>query len=77
MIDVNERMLAHVLGACGVEVELPMPRLPYDEAISRYGTDKPDLRFGLELVELTDVFRESRVQGLHGRDRRRRRRARR
>jgi len=59
VIDLNERLLAHVLGRCGVEVELPMRRLSYDEAISRYGTDKPDLRFGLELRELTDVFRES------------------
>jgi aspartyl-tRNA synthetase len=42
-----------------VEVELPMRRIPYDEAISRYGTDKPDLRFGLELRELTEVFRDS------------------
>jgi aspartyl-tRNA synthetase len=59
VIDLNERLLAHVLGRCGVEVELPMRRLSYDEAISRYGTDKPDLRFGLELRELTEVFRES------------------
>ena len=59
VIDLNERLLAHVLGRCGVEVSLPMRRLSYDEAISRYGTDKPDLRFGLELRELTDVFRES------------------
>src|SRR4029453_10598485 len=59
VIELNERLLAHVLGRCGVEVSLPMRRLSYDEAISRYGTDKPDLRFGLELRELTDVFRES------------------
>ncbi len=59
VIDLNERLLAHVLGRCGVEVELPMRRLPYDEAISRYGSDKPDLRFGLELKDLTEVFRGS------------------
>ncbi|HEU4980021.1 MAG TPA: aspartate--tRNA ligase [Solirubrobacterales bacterium] len=59
VIDLNERLLAHVLGRCGVEVELPMRRLSYDEAISRYGSDRPDLRFGLELRELTEVFRDS------------------
>ncbi|HET8592545.1 MAG TPA: aspartate--tRNA ligase [Solirubrobacterales bacterium] len=59
VIDLNERLLAHVLGRCGVDVELPMRRLSYDEAISRYGSDRPDLRFGLELRELTEVFRDS------------------
>jgi aspartyl-tRNA synthetase len=59
VIDLNERLLAHVLGSCGVEVALPMRRIPYDEAIDRYGTDKPDLRFGLELHDLTEVFRTS------------------
>ena len=59
VIDVNERLLAHVLGACGVKVDLPMRRLAYDEAIARYGTDKPDLRFGLELRDMTEVFRSS------------------
>ncbi|HSD25504.1 MAG TPA: aspartate--tRNA ligase [Solirubrobacterales bacterium] len=59
VIDLNERLLAHVLGKCGVEVELPMRKIPYDEAIARYGSDKPDLRFGLELHELTEVFRGS------------------
>src|SRR5262245_31568641 len=52
VIELNERLVAHVLGESGVEVPLPMRRIPYDEAISRYGTDKPDLRFGLELREL-------------------------
>jgi aspartyl-tRNA synthetase len=59
VIDLNERLLAHVLGRCGVEVSLPMRRLSYDEAFDRYGTDKPDLRFGLELHQLTEVFRGS------------------
>ena len=59
VIDLNERLLAFVLGRSGVEVELPMRRLPYDEAISRYGSDKPDLRFGLELHDLTEIFRGS------------------
>jgi aspartyl-tRNA synthetase len=59
VIDLNERLLAHVLAVCGVDVELPMRRIPYDEAIDRYGTDKPDLRFGLELQDLTEVFRGS------------------
>jgi aspartyl-tRNA synthetase len=59
VIDLNERLLAHVLGRCGVEVSLPMRRIPYDEAVDRYGTDKPDLRFGLELHDLTEVFRGS------------------
>jgi aspartyl-tRNA synthetase len=59
VIDLNERLLAHVLAVCGVEVELPMRRLSYDEAIDRYGSDKPDLRFGLELQDITEVFRGS------------------
>jgi aspartyl-tRNA synthetase len=59
VIAVNERLLAHVLGAVGVAVELPLPRIPYDEAIARYGTDKPDLRYGLEIADLTDAFRDT------------------
>src|ERR687897_2326693 len=40
----------------GVEVETPFPRIPYDEMLARFGTDKPDLRYGMELADLGDVF---------------------
>ena len=57
VIEVNERLLAHVFERVGgPALELPMRRLPYHEAISRYGTDRPDTRFGLELVDLADAL---------------------
>ena len=43
----------------GVDLPTPFPRLPYVEAMNRYGVDKPDVRFGLELVDLTDTFKQS------------------
>jgi aspartyl-tRNA synthetase len=66
VIDVNERLLAAVLGAAGVEIETPMPRMPYDEAVSRFGTDRPDLRYGLELRDLTDALRETEFNAFRG-----------
>ena len=59
VLDVNERLLRHVLGACGVEIEIPLPRLSYDDAVARYGTDRPDTRFGFEIADLTDAVRET------------------
>ena len=57
-----EGMMARVFREVrGVELETPFPRLSWEEAMSRYGTDKPDLRFGLELVELSEQFRDSDV----------------
>jgi aspartyl-tRNA synthetase len=43
----------------GVEIEAPFPRMAYDDAVRRFGSDKPDLRFDLEIVDLSDAFRGS------------------
>ncbi|MBX6362931.1 MAG: aspartate--tRNA ligase [Gemmatimonadetes bacterium] len=57
---VGERLMAALWReVLGVELELPFPRLTYREAIERYGTDKPDLRFGMEFLDVTDVLREA------------------
>jgi aspartyl-tRNA synthetase len=66
VLDVNERLLAQVLGGFGIELSPPFPRLPYDEAIARYGTDKPDTRYGLELRELTDCVLQTEFNAFRG-----------
>ncbi len=66
VIEANERLLAHVLAVAGVEVELPIQRLTYADAMSRFGTDKPDLRFGMELVDLSDALRETEFRVFRG-----------
>jgi aspartyl-tRNA synthetase len=50
----------------GREPPTPFPRLTYAEAMARFGSDKPDIRFGLELCELTDLFRETDIQVFTG-----------
>ncbi len=57
VMNVVEGMIADAFEkALGVKFERPFLRMPYDEAMSRYGSDKPDLRFGLELKDLSPVF---------------------
>lgn len=56
VLDVNERLLQYVFKeAIGVEVTLPLPRIPWQEAMDRFGSDKPDTRFGMELINVSDV----------------------
>ncbi len=60
VIAVNEGLLAHVFERVGgPKIETPMQRMCFDEAIGRFGTDRPDLRFGLELVDLGDALRQT------------------
>ena len=67
VLDLNERLLAAVFEAVGgPKLELPLRRIPYDDAIARFGTDRPDLRFGLELVELTDLLAETEFKVFRG-----------
>ncbi len=60
IITVMEGLMARIFSeAKGVKVELPIERMTYQEAIRRFGVDNPDLRFGLELVELSDIVKNS------------------
>jgi aspartyl-tRNA synthetase len=67
VLELNERMLAAVLERVGgPALELPLRRIPYDEALARYGTDRPDLRFGLELADLSDLLGETEFKVFRG-----------
>ena len=71
VLDVIERMMLHIMKSVKTEEEkfyihkkipdfrLPIPRMTWDEAMSRYGTDKPDTRFGLEMVDITDIAKKT------------------
>ncbi len=56
VIDVNERLLKYVFKeAIGIDVQLPIPRMSWQEAMDRFGSDKPDTRFGMELTNVSEV----------------------
>jgi len=60
IIRTMEGMLAHIFKTClGRELSLPFPRISYREAVSRFGKDNPDIRFGMEIKDLTDILRGS------------------
>ena len=56
VLDIMERLIAKVFKeSLDVDIKLPLPRMTYKEAMERFGSDKPDLRFGFELVDITDI----------------------
>ena len=59
VISVCENLLREIFRAVGREISTPFMRMPYQEAMEKYGSDKPDLRYGLELVEVSDAFADS------------------
>ncbi|MCX6452868.1 MAG: aspartate--tRNA ligase [Actinobacteria bacterium] len=60
IIELGEAVVSRVWKeVLGYEITLPLPRMTYADAMTRFGSDKPDMRFGLELVEVTDHFKET------------------
>ena len=59
VIDVNERLLAFLFKKClDVDVELPIQRMTWQEAMDRFGSDKPDLRFGMEIMDVSELVKD-------------------
>ncbi|MEL6231079.1 MAG: aspartate--tRNA ligase [Cyanobacteria bacterium J06627_3] len=60
ILALNERLVAHIFKVVkGIDVPLPLPRMTYADAMARYGSDKPDTRYGLELVDVSDIVKDS------------------
>ncbi|MBW4419685.1 MAG: aspartate--tRNA ligase [Myxacorys californica WJT36-NPBG1] len=60
ILELNENLVCNIFKTIkGIEIPRPFPRLTYAEAMARYGSDKPDTRFGLELVDVSDVLKDS------------------
>ena len=67
VISIVEGMIEMILRKTkGIEVSIPFPRMPYTEAMERYGTDCPDTRFGLELRDISSIFRDSEFKVFRG-----------
>ncbi|MCM8806163.1 MAG: aspartate--tRNA ligase [Candidatus Omnitrophica bacterium] len=60
IMDISERMIKYAIEkTTDIKISIPFPRLTYEEAINRFGTDKPDTRFGMEIIELSEALADS------------------
>ena len=60
VMDITERLIAHVFKEVrGIDIKLPLMKMKYDDAISKYGSDKPDLRFDMPICDITEVFKNT------------------
>ena len=59
VIGVAEKLLSDIFSACGHNIKTPFPRMPYTEAMEKYGSDKPDMRFALPLCDVGEFFIDS------------------
>src|SRR5690606_11402241 len=59
VVEMMWALIVAMWATIGVEVQTPLPRITYADAMAKYGSDKPDLRFGLELVEATEYFKDT------------------
>ncbi len=66
LIGLNERLMGHLLGEFGPAVEPPFPRITHAEAMARFGTDRPDMRYGFEIVDLTETLRGTEFKAFGG-----------
>lgn len=60
IMEMNERLMQKIMkDVKGIDIELPFRRMPYDEAMARYGSDKPDTRFEMELIDVSEVVKDA------------------
>ncbi|PLX32723.1 MAG: aspartate--tRNA ligase [Clostridiales bacterium] len=60
VISINEKLIRHIFNeVMGVEVKIPFPRMPFVEAMERFGSDKPDIRFGFELKNMNEALKDT------------------
>ncbi len=60
VMEIGEKLVAHIFKEVkGIDIKLPLMKMKYDDAIAKYGSDKPDLRFKMEIEDITDIFKNT------------------